>query len=496
MKSSKAIIIGSGIAGMAAAIRLSLKGFEVTVFEKNATPGGKLSAFEKDGFHFDAGPSLFTQPVNIEDLFELAGEPIAEYFSYKKLDSACRYFFANGQQLDAFTDPEAFDAEIAGKLGEKPGAVKRYLADAGKLYQRIGSVFLNFSLHKRSTWLHPRIFKALSATKFGYLANNLHKHNSQRFSGKEAQQLFDRYATYNGSNPYKAPSMLSLIPHLEQKEGAFYPEGGMISITNAVYKLALKTGVKFRFNEPVERIIHHEGKVHGVFAAGKNNLSDIVISNGDVYFTYRNLLRHDRKASKIGRRERSSSALIFYWGIGHSFPQLQLHNVFFSEDYQLEFTEIFRQKIAPSDPTIYINITSKMENGLAPEGKENWFVMVNVPANTGQDWEEMINKVRETVILKLTKLLGQDIRSLIQTEEILDPILIEERTGSFRGSLYGSSSNSKLAAFFRPANFSSYAKNLYFCGGSVHPGGGLPLCFKSAKIATDLISKDYKKIQH
>ena len=496
MSHKKAIIIGSGIGGMAVAIRLAVLDYQVEVFEKNSYPGGKLTAFEKDGYHFDAGPSLFTQPENIEELFVLAGEPIGQYFSYQPVSVACKYFFENGKVVKAYTDPILFGKELKEQLNEQPKALTGYLQQSEKLYNNIGSIFLNHSLHKRRTWLNKRIFKALKSVRYSYLFQSLYQYNKRKFTSAEAVQLFNRYATYNGSNPYKAPGMLSLIPHLEQNQGTFYPAGGMINITNAVYKLALKKGVQFHFNSPVEKIIHHEEVIKAVLVNNKNIPADLVVSNADVYFTYKNLLGNIHKSQKILKQERSSSAVIFYWGIKKEFSQLGLHNIFFSNDYKTEFDNIFNKKQLSSDPTIYINITSKMEKGFAPAGKENWFVMVNAPANSGQDWNVMKQQLRSLVINKLTSKLGEDITALIETEHTLDPVLIEEQTASYMGSLYGTSSNSKLAAFLRHPNFTSSIKGLYFCGGSVHPGGGIPLCLKSAKIVSEMIARDNKKTNH
>lgn len=492
MQSSKVIVIGSGVAGMAAAIRLAVQGFEVNVYEKNSYPGGKLSAIEKNGFRFDAGPSLFTRPENIEELFELAGEPIEKYFSYSPVDITCKYFYENGKVVNAYADKEIFASEIKEKLNESPEALKNYLDESEKLYNNIGAIFLNHSLQKRKTWLQKRIVRALGTLKYRYLFKTLHKHNQSKFSSAEAVQLFNRFATYNGSNPYKAPGMLSLIPHLEYNEGVFYPKGGMISITNALYKLALIKGVKFHFNTNVQRIIHHEGTVRGIVINDENRDADIVVSNMDVFFTYKNLLGDIYKAKKILKQERSSSALVFYWGINKIFDELKLHNIFFSNNYKTEFDCLFKTKTLHSDPTVYVNITSKMEAGHVPAGKENWFVMINAPANVGQDWETAKQKARAAIIEKLNRILQTDIEPLIEAEEILDPIMIEEKTASYQGSLYGSSSNSKLAAFLRHPNFTSTIKALYFCGGSVHPGGGIPLCLKSAKIVSELIQQQNK----
>ena len=496
MYAAKAIVIGSGVGGMAVAIRLALKGYEVKVFEKNSYPGGKLSAFEKGGFHFDAGPSLFTQPQNLQELFSLANEPIENYLSFQPVDIACKYFYENGKQVNAYTDPKQFAAEMKEQLNEDPETVTNYLNQSGKLYENVGKVFINHSLHQRKTWLNKSIGKALATAKPRFIFKSLHQYNHSMFKSAEATQLFNRFATYNGSNPYKAPAMLSLIPHLEQNQGTFYPNGGMISITNALFQLAKNKGVQFYFDTPVQRIIHHEGKVRGVVVADENIHAAIVVSNSDVYYTYKNLLGNADSALRILKQERSSSAVIFYWGINKQFSQLALHNIFFSKNYQHEFDCIFNKKQISKDPTVYINITSRMEASNAPAGKENWFVMVNAPADKGQDWELIKTSVRNDVLNKLSRMLGEEIEPLIETEQTLDPLLIQQQTASYNGSLYGSSSNSKLAAFLRHPNFSHAIKGLYFCGGSVHPGGGIPLCLKSAKIVSELVEAKTKKARH
>ena len=320
--------------------------------------------------------------------------------------------------------------------------------------------------------------------------------NKKQFKNEKTVQLFNRYATYNGSNPYQAPGMLTLIPHLEHNEGVFYPEGGMIRITNALYQLALKKGVQFTFNSPVQSIIKDEKKVVGVLVNNQNEYANIVVSNMDVYFTYKHLLNQPLIATKILKQERSSSALIFYWGINKNFTELELHNIFFTENYKAEFDALFNTKKIYLDPTVYINITSKCELGKqAPEGKENWFVMVNAPANVGQDWGKYRAEYRAAIIQKLNKILKTDVEQFIEVEEVLDPVSIESKTSSYMGSLYGTSSNSKLAAFFRHPNFSKKLKGLYFVGGSVHPGGGIPLCMHSAKIMSEIVIDDFKKMK-
>ncbi len=493
METKEAVIIGSGVAGLAIATRLAIQGFRVKVFEKNAYPGGKLSMFEQDGFRFDAGPSLFTQPRNIEELFEAAGEPVRDYFTYQPVNISCTYFFENGKMVKVAADPQTFATQLEEATGEPAINIINYFADAEKLYHDVGNIFLNFSLHKKNTWLHKRVLKALRTVKSAYLFSSLQHYNKKVFHTPEAEQIFNRYATYNGSNPYKAPAMLSLIPHLEINEGVFYPAGGMVSITNALYNLAKKKGVEFFFDTPVDRIVYTENRALGIVARDQNIPADVVVSNADIYFTYGRLLKSPVKAKKVLKQERSSSALIFYWGIDKSFTTLGLHNIFFSQNYQQEFEHIFTRKTLFNDPTVYINITCKEDPADAPAGKENWFVMINVPANSGQDWESLKQTARQNIINKLNRLLQTDIASLISSETIMDPLIIEERTGSYMGSLYGTSSNSKMAAFLRSPNFTPGIRNLYHCGGSVHPGGGIPLCLKSAAITAGIIEKDQQK---
>ena len=489
----KAIIIGAGIAGLASSIRLAVQGFQVSIYEKNDYPGGKLSEFNLQGYQFDAGPSLFTQPENVAALFALAEEPIDLYFQYQPLPISFKYFYDDGTVINAYTNNQAFAAELENKTGEKAEKLLRYLKGSEKVYNNIATLFLNNSLHTYKTLWSRGVFKAIKTLRWKYLFKSMNDLNESYFEKPHTIQLFNRFATYNGSNPYQAPGMLSLIPHLELNQGTYYPKGGMISITNALFQLAKKKGVQFHFNQPVERIIQNGNHVLGVVVNRNNIYADLVVSNMDVYFTYHRLLLNDSLAAKVLEQERSSSALIFYWGIDHTFPELELHNIFFTKNYRAEFESLFGTKKVYEDPTIYINITSKIEPGLqAPMGKENWFVMVNAPANIGQNWQEYRELYRVAIINKLNKILGVDLGPMIVVEEVMDPVIIENRTDSYKGSLYGTSSNSKMAAFLRHPNFSKKIKNLYFVGGRVHPGGGIPLCLKSAAIMTKMVAKDFK----
>lgn len=483
----KVIIIGCGVAGLASAVRMAVRGYEVTVFEANPYFGGKLTAIQVGRYRFDAGPSLYTMPQHQEELFRLAGKNFQDYCPYVRLDPITHYFYEDGTFLKAWSNTDAFAREVQENLGVSSVKVEQHLKKSARIYELTSNIFLDQSLHKFQHYKPWDLLRAGANLGSLDLFRSMHEANQQQLHEPKAVQLFDRFATYNGSNPYEAPATLNIIPHLEHNIGAFFPVKGMHAITQSMYDLALELGVTFRFNEPVKRIKVEGKKAVGVETTIGTYKSDITISNMDVVPTYRKLLPDFPAPEKTLSQPRSSSALIFYWGIRKSFPKLHLHNIFFSKDYHKEFSILFGKSTLPEDMTIYVNISSKLLPSDAPEGCENWFVMVNAPNNQGQDWEQLIPEARKHILQKLERMLGESVEEHIEAEDILDPRSIESRTGSYLGALYGSSSNNKFAAFLRHANFSNKIKGLYFCGGSVHPGGGIPLCMLSAKIVDDLI---------
>lgn len=483
----KAVIIGSGIAGIAAAIRLQNKGYQVMVLEKNSYPGGKLTQIDGKGFRFDAGPSLFTMPNLVTELFEISGKKATNYFNYEKLDVLCNYFYEDGTRIAANADIAVFADEMAKKTTDSADKIKRHLNKSEFIYGATKEQFLEKSLHKPKSFLSLSTLSAIVKLPFLNIFSSMNAVNEKAFSDEKTIQLFNRYATYNGSNPYKAPGILNIIPHLEFGLGAYLPKGGMHEITNSLVVLAKELGVAFHFNQEVTQIETTPNLVKSVHTTNNLYSADLVVCNADIHTVYEKLIPSAKKLKEVDKQERSSSALIFYWGIDKEFPELDVHNIFFTENYKSEFDHIFESKTIYNDPTVYINITSKRIKEDAPKGKENWFVMINVPSVYGQDWDSMVAEARKNILNKISKNLGVAIESLIVFEEQLTPQHIQDKTYSFKGSLYGTSSNSRFAAFFRHKNFSSQYKNLYFVGGSVHPGGGIPLALASAKIIDQLI---------
>ncbi|PQJ82125.1 1-hydroxycarotenoid 3,4-desaturase CrtD [Polaribacter glomeratus] len=483
----KAIIVGSGIAGIATAIRLQNKGYAVKVLEKNSYPGGKLTQLHGNGFRFDAGPSLFTMPNLVTELFEISGKNPSDYFKYEKLDILCNYFYEDGTRISANADINTFANEIETKTTDSAKQVKKHLEKSAFIYKATEAQFLSKSLHKISSFLSFSTLLSLFKLPFLNIFSSMNQVNQKAFKDSKTIRIFNRYATYNGSNPYKAPGILNIIPHLEFGLGAYLPKGGMHEITNSLVKLAKEIGVQFHFNEEVTAIETKNNLAQSVVTKSGSYAGDIVVCNADIHTVYEKLIPSAKKLAEVDKQERSSSALIFYWGIGKEFAELDVHNILFTEDYKTEFDYLFESKTIYKDPTIYINITSKQIKGDAPKHKENWFVMINVPSVYEQDWENMIAEARKNILIKISRILNQDIESLIEFEEQLTPQLIQDKTNSFKGSLYGTSSNNRFSAFFRHKNFSNEYKNLFFCGGSVHPGGGIPLALSSAKIIDKFI---------
>ena len=482
----KAAIIGSGVGGLATAIRLAAKDYKVTVFEQSDTIGGKLNELRMGEFRFDTGPSLFTMPNLVDELFAIAGEKNSNTFKYKKLENVTRYFYPNGKVLNSWSDSKRFAQEAEEVLNEPAKNIEQYLNECKELYQLTSKMFI-FSPFP--SW---EGFKSDEAKEIGKNLKKLkafetmHKVNSRSFVQKETIQLFNRFATYNGSNPYKAPGTLTIIPHLEHNVGAYFPEKGMYSIATSMFALAQKLGVNFELDCPVQQIDYKSGRIRGIRANGQSDNFDIVVNNTDIFNAYPNQMPQ-RKLSQFYKWQKpSSSALIFYWGVKGTYPQLDVHNILFSDNYAEEF-KILEQKNISDDPTVYIFISSKAVPTDAPAMHENWFVMVNVPPDSGQDWNEIATRTKRNIIAKIKRELNIDIEPQIVCEETLNPPLIEQKTGSYRGALYGISSNNRFAAFSRHPNRSKSIKGLYFVGGSVHPGGGIPLCLASAKIVDNMI---------
>lgn len=496
----KVIIIGAGLGGLAAACRLAKSGFSVTVLEKNESVGGKVNSVEASGYKFDTGASLITLPQIFEELFEFCGKRFEDYLTFEKLDPICRYFWSDGTVFDASQNLEKTEEQIAKIAPEDVGNFRKYTADARAKYEIAWRTFLSKSLNELPELLTAKNIPDL--LKISSL-KTLDKHNAKFFKSEKMRQLFNRFATYNGSSPYKVPATFALIPFVEFGFGAWYARGGIYEIPKALEKLASELGVEFLFDADVEKILIKNKKAIGVKL--KNELddedflfADIVISNADAVITYRELIEEkDRKSfpdKKLEKREPSSSGFVLLLGAKKKFPQLAHHNIFFSDDYKTEFRHIFDVRIPTPHPTIYISASSVTDETQAPKDSENLFVLVNVPFMRWQvNWQFEAEPYRDVVVGKLEKFGLENLSKSIEFENIITPEDFEYKYRANKGSIYGVSSNGILSAFRRIPNKSKDIENLYFTGGATHPGGGMPLVLLSGKMAADLIFQKSRK---
>ena len=487
------IVIGAGIAGLAAAIRLAVMGGRVNVFEANDFSGGKMFDWSKDGFRFDMGPSVFTMPQYVEDLFRLAGKDPDDYIDIIRPELPFNYFFDDGLVLNFYADIEKLIKEVTSKTSDNEETIRQYLENIQTKFDLTNNVFLQNSLHILSNYLSKDAFKGLMNFRKVEAFKSMDEANKKNFKDEHTIRLFNSFASYLGSNPFKAPGVLNVISHFQLNAGIYLPKGGMISIANALKKLAIELGVNFHFNSPVEKILIRDNKACGIITKGREVLSDMVVSNIDVYNAYKHLMPEQKGPSMVLNHPKSHSVMVYLWGMKKTFPKLALHNMILANNMEDEYNTLFHNSDIGDDFTTYIYVSSKCNPADAPEGCENWYVLINAPHINGQNWEAMQEKVKQKLLKRLHHVLGEDVSEHIAFERVQDPRHLEKQTNSAFGAIYGNSFNSKFSVFLRHPNFAGKIKNLYFCGGTVHPGSGVPLSILSAKIVADIIEKKSKR---
>ncbi len=485
-------VIGAGIAGLAVAVRLAHAGWRVTVFERGPMVGGKMGEMRLNGHRFDMGPTVLTVPHHIDALFTLCGEDPRAHWNYRQLDPGFHYRFEDGTVVRTWADPDALADEFAARTGTSRERMLTFLARSREKLEITGRVFLERSLHvPRNYFDRPTLSGLLRLGRIEPLTS-MARSNSALLHAPKAVAILNQFASYNGANPYQAPATLNLISYYELALGSYHAEGGMYSVARALEALARRQGVEFRFGTLVERILVRDGRACGVQADGTAERFDAVVSNADVLRTWRMLLKDQRAPRTSLRQPRSGSVVLFHWGMGRSFPELGVHNMFMSQDARREYDSIFRDRTVHDDPSVYVHISSKMNPQDAPAGHENWFVMVSAPNNSGQDWDGLVERTRERVLAKLSRMLGTELAPAIACARVTDPRGIEALTDSPQGAIYGNSVDGRFASLLRHPNFTRRIDNLFFCGGSVHPGASIPLCLYSARITADLVRERYR----
>ncbi|MEX2639772.1 MAG: phytoene desaturase family protein [Balneolales bacterium] len=488
----KISVIGAGLGGLAVSCLLSKRGHQVTVYEKNSIPGGKVSQVESGGFRFDTGPSLLTMPRILDKVFRLCGSRLEDHLTLIPLDPLCRYFFADGTEFNSYSDRKKALAAVRQIAPEDAEAYVPFLEYASRLYDRTAASFLDNPLQRLSDLSGINWTDAFRIDAFRTVSSRVDK----SFRSVYMRQFFKRFSTYNGSSPYRAPATFNVIPHIELNGGGFYVDGGMHKITESLITLARALGVEFCFNAPVREIAVTGKTVTGLYIHDEYIGSDLVVANSDSSETYLNLIKPERlslsRRNRLRKAEPSCSAFVMLVGINRKYEQLAHHNILFSKDYRREFDEIFSKRIMPADPTIYIANTSFLNPGHAVPGGSNFFIMVNAPYLTGDgNWSVQSQTYAAFLLRELENRGLSGLHENILYRQIINPEDFHIRYRSNKGSIYGTSSNGRYAAFNRPGNQSPWFENLYLTGGSTHPGGGIPLVMLSALHADHLIGRSF-----
>ncbi|WP_448613972.1 phytoene desaturase family protein [Modestobacter sp. URMC 112] len=493
---ARVVVVGAGLGGLAAAARLGAAGHAVTVLEQAPQVGGKLGWYARDGHGFDTGPSLVTLPQVLEDLFSATGAPLADVLDLERLDPAVGYRFADGTRLALPGRLDAVPAALDDALGAGAGAQwSAFLDRADAMWRVTEQPFLRSPLAGPATLLRL-------ARRGGDLATiapwrSLRGLGSRYLTDPRLRMLLDRYATYSGSDPRRAPAALATVPWVEQAHGSWYVRGGLRRLVEAVADRAVERGAVVRTGVPVAEVLVEGGRAAGVRTAdGERVPADVVVCNADAAALYRDLLpaaRTRRARAALRRVTPSSSGFVLLLALRGRTPGLAHHTVLFPADYDAEFDALFGTRSAPrqpvADPTVYVSAPD--DPATRPDAdSESWFVLVNAPRHEpgdGVDWDAPgLAEAHADSVLATMARRGLDVRDRVRWRVVRTPADLARETGSVGGSIYGTSSNGARAAFLRPANAAA-VPGLFLVGGSAHPGGGLPLVTLSAEIVAGLV---------
>jgi phytoene desaturase len=488
------------MAGLAASARLATLGHDVLVCEQAPTWGGKLGTFSRDGFTFDTGPSLLTLPAVYRDLFVKTGRPLEDSLQLVPVDPVARYRFpaAGGHDVTTLDLPNASRARqraaLDQALGPGAGADWDRLLDRGHdIWQLTRAPFLESPLAGGRDLL--RLARRTADVRTVAPWRSLRGLGEQYLRDPRLRLLLDRYATYTGSDPRRAPAALSVVPYVEQTFGAWYVPGGLRRLGEAVHERALLRGAVVRTGAAVTRVLVEGGRAAGVLLADGERLpADVVVANADASHLYGDLLPPTvagRARRRLHRATPSLAGFVLLLALRGRTPGLAHHSVLFTSDYDREFDSVFGRDPRPvDDPTVYVSAPD--DPALRPDdGHEAWFVLVNAPRHgTGPgalDWDAAgLSSSYADRVLEVLAGRGLDVRDRVLWREVRTPADLGRATRSPGGAIYGSSSNGARAAFLRPAN-ASPVPGLFLVGGSAHPGGGLPLVGLSAAIVAGLV---------
>ena len=493
---AKISVVGAGIGGMSAAARLAKQGHQVTVFENSDQSGGKCRTEWFGDYAFDTGPSLLTLPAVFRDLFLKTGKRIEHVLDISPVDPAFNYNFADGSKVTFpnLSNPKTYQ-EIEKSFGISASQSWRQIIERSeKMWEASRDSFIESEL--TSIW--PLLLRKNLINQINQISpfTSLRSLSEKLNLDPHLKMIIDRYATYTGSDPRSAPAVLLTIAFVESTFGAWHIKGGIGQLSVALEQRCRDLGVDFEFKSLVTKIVVEQNKVKGlVLSDGKIIKTDLVVSNSDAEYTFNSLIgsevssaRGERRKLKSATKSLAGFSLLLGLDNSKSKPvDVDHHNVYFPENYDLEFDQIFTQKVPVTDPTIYL-CAPKDSSMVKGADKDAWFVLVNAPRHepeSGWDWKDGGQEYAQKIISKMDD-LGLNVTNRLDFMEYRTPADLENYAMAPGGSIYGTSSNSPVSAFLRARNRSK-VKGLFCVGGSAHPGGGLPLVGISAEIVAKAI---------
>jgi phytoene desaturase len=488
----RAIVIGAGPAGLAAAVLLARHGYATEVYEKNLMVGGRCGRIVRDGFRFDTGATMMLMPGMYREVFDALGLDFSSDLPMSRMEDLYTLCFDDGSRLTFSSDPEVMAQRLNNLVPGSADKAAEYIEKGYGMY-RLGFDKL---LSRNFTRWHQFVNLRNVLMLFRLRVFASHAAFTKRFfSDRRLKMAFTYQNIYVGQNPYTAPALFAMIPATELREGAWFPVGGMHALVQRLVEEAGRLGVKIHTSKEVMQILTQGRRAIGVVLPGNVNVTaDLVVSAMDLPHAYNNLLPASLMRRRLKLMRYSCSAMVFHWGVCRQYPQLDHHTIFLADTYRAGMKEIFRKKGVGDDPCFYVHAPVRTDPTAAPEGCDAISVIVAVghhnPSNTA-DWEAITARVREAVLQKLIRAGLTDLREQIRFEMVFTPPQWEEWVHVAKGAVFGSLAHSiTQMGWFRPQNRHRHFQNLYFTGGSTHPGNGVPMVLMSAKLVAERIVQE------
>lgn len=488
--SSSVIIIGSGFAGLSAAAFMAKAGWNVTVIEKNATPGGRARQLVEQGFTFDMGPSWYWMPDVFENYFGKFGKKVSDYYSLQRLDPSYRIYWK-----DSFTDvPADYDAFKKMTDEFEPGAslqLEKYL-DEAKFKYDIGIKKLVYKPGRSFTeFIDGDIFKGVFRLE---IFTSIKKHIAKYFNDPRLRRLLEFPVLFLGALPENTPALYSLMNYADIKGGTWYPRGGMYSVVQGMYRLAVELGVKFHFNEEVKELLIHDNVAKKLRTDRNVYKADVIISGADYHFTEEKLLPTEyRSYSKTywNKRVMAPSCILYFVGLNKKLKNVVHHSLFFDVPFEQHAKEIYNEPKWPGDPLFYVSINSLSDASMAPAGCDNMVLLIPVASGLEGDSEAVREKYFHQVIHRMEKHTGQLILDAVIYKKSFSVSDFENEYNSFRGNAYGLANTLLQTAIFKPSCKSKKVKNLFYTGQLTVPGPGVPPCLISGEVVANEVIRGF-----